>query len=83
MRTTHEIDYNIVGEEMQYVEIELVLKLWTFYNATHGEARVRIILIVFRIIIVPQLCINSSIALSMAFNLSCHSLPNWNLNLLP
>jgi uncharacterized protein (TIGR00266 family) len=23
MRTTHEIDYNIVGEEMQYVEIEL------------------------------------------------------------
>src|SRR5215467_261678 len=23
MRTTHEIDYRIVGEEMQYVEIEL------------------------------------------------------------
>ena len=23
MRTNHEIDYRIVGEEMQYVEIEL------------------------------------------------------------
>jgi hypothetical protein len=25
MRTNHEIDYKIVGEEMQYVEIELLI----------------------------------------------------------